>query len=174
MHYGYSTLDTSKGWEPFCQGQIFLDQAGDEKTPAFQELLETLNEGDSVTIPSMSCLGSSLSQMSARWQLLTDRDVDVSVLDFPELKTRDGYFSRIMGYLLGTEREMRRQKQTLGIARARTTGVRLGRKPKEIPEEFEEIRQQYMAGRFSARQAAAELDVSHTTFLRWCRQVSQE
>ncbi len=95
--------------------------------------------------------------------------MSVSILDFPELKTGDRHFSRLMDYLLDTDRQMRRKKQVNGMQRARDGGKRLGRKPKAIPDRFGEVYGEYEAGNLSARDAAGLLDVSHTTFLRWCR-----
>ena len=44
-----------------------------------------------------------------------------------------------------------------------------GPKPKEIPAEFDVLSESYKAGRISSRAAAEQLNVSHTTFIRWCR-----
>lgn len=169
MQYGYTMMDAIQQIKPFCAGKIFLDQRGDESRPGFRQLLHTLRKGDTVTIPSLSCLGSTLLQLSVKWEELTDKEVSVSILDFPELKTGDRHFSRLMDYLLDTDRQMRRKKQVNGMQRARDGGKRLGRKPKAIPDRFGEVYGEYEAGSLSARDAAGLLDVSHTTFLRWCR-----
>lgn len=139
MQYGYTMMDASQRIEPFCAGKIFLDQRGDESRPGFRQLLHTLRKGDTVTIPSLSCLGSTLLQLSVKWEELTDKEVSVSILDFPELKTGDRHFSRLMDYLLDTDRQMRRKKQVNGMQRARDGGKRLGRKPKAIPDRFGEV-----------------------------------
>lgn len=55
----------------------------------------------------------------------------------------------------------------------RRSMVQSGPKPKDIPVEFEEISEKYKQGDISSRGAAEQLHVSHTTFLRWCRTVSE-
>lgn len=77
MQYGYTMMDASQRIEPFCAGKIFLDQRGDESRPGFRQLLHTLRKGDTVTIPSLSCLGSTLLQLSVKWEELTDKEVSV-------------------------------------------------------------------------------------------------
>ena len=167
MQYGYTMMDTARHLEPFCSGRIFQDQSGQQGQPGFDRLLDTVQKGDSVTIPSLSCLGSTISQMCAKWGELTRRDVTVSLLDFPENPASRDSLSGFMTYLLGTEQTMRRNSQEARQRKIRKGELRLGRRPKKIPPRFGQIRQSYEEGTLSAREAAARLGVSHTTFLRW-------
>lgn len=66
------------------------------------------------------------------------------------------------------EREQIRARTRLGVARARTQGTRLGRKPK-LNGEFEVIRQDVLSGTLSQREAARRLNVSPRTIARSMR-----
>ncbi|HEV2443483.1 MAG TPA: recombinase family protein [Steroidobacteraceae bacterium] len=67
------------------------------------------------------------------------------------------------------EREQIRARTRLGVARARTQGTRLGRRPK-LNGEFEVIRQDVLSGVLSQREAARQLRVSPRTIARAVRQ----
>ena len=104
------------------------------------------------------------------------------VLDMPLLDTRKGQgltgtlitdiVLQLLSYVAQTERELNRQRQSEGIAAAKAQGVRFGRKPLRMPEEFEDLAEDWWFGRVSAAQAGRELGISRTTFkLRaeeWC------
>ena len=76
---------------------------------------------------------------------------------------------QLLSYVAQTERDFIRQRQAEGIAAAMARGVHFGRTPKERPATFHSLREQWLAGKVSARAAAHQLNVAHSTFLRWCR-----
>ena len=168
MKYGYAYTSPAEPLVPFCDGRIFLDSPADTSAPAFQELLRCLNSGDEVILPSASCLGMDFSQICIRWKLLLDRQVQVRILDLPSGPESADQMNALIGYLVQTQQGARRRRQAMGAARAGRRGTNLGRKPLQIPPEFEKTYREYVAGAVSARDAAASLGVSHTTFLRWC------
>lgn len=61
-------------------------------------------------------------------------------------------------------RAERRQKQAEGIAAAKAKGVRFGREPRPVPENFDEIHQAWRDGRLSLSQAAARCGMARGTF----------
>ena len=75
---------------------------------------------------------------------------------------------QLLSYVAQTERDFIRQRQAEGIAAAMARGVHFGRIPKERPAIFSALREQWLAGKVSARVAARQLNVAHSTFLRWC------
>lgn len=56
-----------------------------------------------------------------------------------------------------------------GMQKAREAGTRLGAEPLERPAEFESLYGRWAADEITAKEAAALLDVSVSTFRRWCR-----
>ena len=76
--------------------------------------------------------------------------------------------------LIRREREKEKavfyQKQAQGIAQARANGVVFGRKKLVRPENYNSIKVMYQKKELSARQAAKELGIGHSTFLRWLRE----
>ena len=78
--------------------------------------------------------------------------------------------SQILAYVAETERSFIKQRQAEGIAAAKARGVKFGNVRSETPEEFEKYFQMWKAGKISTRKAAEELEMSHVTFYRRCRE----
>ena len=57
-----------------------------------------------------------------------------------------------------------------GIAAAKARGVHMGRPRKERGDAYERYVEMWERGQISAREAAAELGIAHTTFLTWVRE----
>ena len=77
---------------------------------------------------------------------------------------------RLLSYVAQTEREFTRQRQAEGIAAAKQNGVRFGRKPLDRSEAFYELQKQWQDQKISARAAAKQLGITHSTFLRWVKE----
>ena len=77
---------------------------------------------------------------------------------------------QLLSYVAQTERENIRQRQAEGIAAAKARGVHMGRPPMKTPAGFSSAKKLYQAGEITSRQAAGQLGISSTTFLRWVRQ----
>ncbi len=149
--------------------------------PGYRRLLRKLKPNDTLVIKSIDRLGRNYDEVLEQWRLLTkEKQVDIVVLDMPLLDTRKGrdligtLISDIVLQLLSlcrqTEREFIHQRQAEGIAAAKARGVKFGRKP-ERPAEYEHLRDEWRAGRISARAAARQLGVAHRTpFMKWVEQ----
>lgn len=74
---------------------------------------------------------------------------------------------QILCYVAQVERENIKQRQAEGIAAAKARGVRFGREKKPIPDTFPPLWEKFRRGEITARAAAAELGVVHSTFLKW-------
>ena len=123
---------------------------------------------------------SKAAKTSTGRVITKEKGTDILVLDMPLLDTRKkgrdltGTFIadmvlQILSYVAQTEREAIRKRQAEGIAAARVKGVRFGRPRKPVPQEFPLVRRQWRAGVISSRAAAARLNISQDTFLRWVR-----
>lgn len=188
--YGYvrvSTRDQNEdrqllAMEPLRIDRIFLDkQSGkDFARPAYRQMLRATRPGDLIIVKSIDRLGRNYEEIIAQWKRITrEKGADIRVLDMPLLDTRarDGndltrtFISdlvlQILSYVAQTERENIRQRQAEGIAAAQRRGVKFGRPPKPVPDNFYELRGLWQRGELSSRQAARLLQIHHSTFLRW-------
>jgi DNA invertase Pin-like site-specific DNA recombinase len=141
-----------------------------------------MKKGDLLIVKSIDRLGRNYSEILNQWSYITKTlQADILVIDMPLLDTRSkegdltGVFVadlvlQILAYVAQTERDFIHQRQAEGIAAAKAKGVKFGRKPVELPEEFEEVCQQWREGKISSRQAATTLGISHSTFYRKCSQ----
>ena len=153
----------------------------DFERPGYRRLLRKLKPNDTLVIKSIDRLGRNYDEVLEQWWLLTkEKQVDIVVLDMPLLDTRKGrdligtlisdIVLQLLSYVAQTEREFIHQRQAEGIAAAKARGVKFGRKPKERPAEYEHLRDEWRAGRISARAAARQLGVAHRTFMKWVEQ----
>ena len=149
--------------------------------PGYRRLLRKLKPNDTLVIKSIDRLGRNYDEVLEQWRLLTkEKQVDIVVLDMPPLDTRKGrdligtlisdIVLQLLSYVAQTEREFIHQRQAEGIAAAKERGVKFGRKPKERPAEYEHLRDEWRAGRISARAAAQKLGITHRTFIKWVEQ----
>lgn len=189
--YGYVRVSTKEQCEerqlialrefPVAPCSIFMDKLSgkDFNRPQYQRLLRKLKPQDVLVVKSIDRLGRNYEEILEQWRLITKgKRADIVVLDMPLLDTRQtgrdlmGIFVadlvlQILSYVAQTERENIRQRQQEGIAAARLRGVQFGRPRKQVPTEFEYVRQQWEQGRITSRQAARQLGVAQDTFLRW-------
>lgn len=136
--------------------------------PAYQRLLRRLRSGDVLYILSIDRLGRNYDEILEQWRIITKKKcADVVVLDFPLLDTRarmegqdlTGRFVadlvlQILAYVAQKEREDIRQRQAEGIAAARARGVRFGRPPHPLPENFRQIHRDWRGKKLTLKEAA--------------------
>ena len=77
---------------------------------------------------------------------------------------------QLLSYVAETERNFIRQRQAEGIAAAKVRGVKFGIEKKEKPPLFVSLREKWLKGEISAREAGKKLGIPHSTFLRWARE----
>ena len=161
---------------------IFVDkQSGkDFDRPAYKRLIKKLKPDDTLLIKSIDRLGRNYFDIIEQWRLITkDKHVTIKVLDMPILSQVDNDLTgtliadivlQLLSYVAQTERDFIRQRQAEGIAAAIARGVKFGRTPIERPALFPSLRDKWLSGKISARKAARQLNVAHSTFLRWCHE----
>ena len=162
---------------------LYIDrQSGkDFDRPAWRRLVKRLRPGDLLIIQSIDRLGRNYGEILEQWRITTkERQADIMILDMPLLNTRTqgkdltgtliaDLVLQILSYVAQTEREFIRKRQAEGIAAAKARGVKFGAEKKPLPEGYEQIRDAWLAGEISLRDAGAVLGVSHMTFYRWCK-----
>lgn len=158
-------------------GQIYMDkQSGkDFNRPMYRKLLRRLKKGDLLYIKSIDRLGRNYEEILTQWRVLTkEKQVDIVVLDMPLLDTRRGkdlmgtFLSdivlQILSFVAENERSNIRQRQAEGIAAAKARGVRFGRPPLPLPDNFPEVYQRWKAGELTGTAAAKACGMPLSTF----------
>lgn len=159
---------------------IFLDkQSGkDFLRPSYMRLVKKLKPGDTLVIKSIDRLGRNYDEILEQWRLITkEKHAAIVVLDMPLLDTRQGrdltgtliadIVLQLLSYVAQVERDFIRQRQAEGISAAKAQGVRFGRPPKQRSPEFLALKADWERGDISARAAAKQLGISHSTFRKW-------
>lgn len=173
------------GIEKSC---LYIDkQSGkDFHRPAYNRMVKKLREGDILFVKSIDRLGRNYEEIIQQWRVLTrHKKIEIVVIDFPLLDTRrkdndvTGVFIadlvlQILSYVAQIERENIKQRQSEGIAAAKSKGIRFGRPEKPIPEEFYEIYEQWKIGYITAKDASSTLQVDHKTFKKWIFKTKKE
>jgi len=158
-------------------GNIFVDkQSGkDFDRPKYKRMLKKLKKDDLLYIKSIDRLGRNYEEILKQWRILTkEKKVDIVVLDMPLLDTRRGkdlmgtFLSdivlQVLSFVAENERTNIRKRQAEGIAAAKARGVRFGRPPKPLPENFHHIYQQWKNGKITGTTAAKECGMPLSTF----------
>lgn len=152
--------------------------------PQYKRLMRKLKPGDVMIVLSIDRLGRNYEEIIEQWRFVTrEKQADIVVLDFPLLDTRSragegdltGKFLsdlvlQTLAYVAQKERESIHQRQAEGIAAAKARNVHFGRSAQPRPPEFEHLLDRWKRGDISARKAATELKIAHSTFLRWARE----
>ncbi|MFQ9827414.1 MAG: recombinase family protein [Oscillospiraceae bacterium] len=193
MEYGYARVSTKEQNEErqlialtafgVAADAIFVDkQSGkDFERMQYRKLIRKLKDGDTLVVKSIDRLGRNYDEILEQWRVITkEKRAAIVVLDMPLLDTRQNrdltgtliadIVLQLLSYVAQTEREFIRQRQAEGIAAAKARGVQFGRRPMQRPENFQVLRQKWEYGEISARQAAAQLKITHRTFLLWARE----
>jgi len=140
---------TERGIPENC---IYIDkQSGkDFKRPQYRALVKKLRPGDQLCITSIDRLGRNYEEIQEQWRVLTrEKKVDILVFDMPLLDTRRDkdligtliadIVLQVLSFVAQKERETIRQRQAEGIAAAKARGVKFGRAPSPLPDDFEAI-----------------------------------
>ena len=100
--------------------------------------------------------------------------MDICVIDMPLLDTRQGkdllgtfiadLVLQILSFVAQNEREYIRKRQAEGIAAAKAKGIRFGRVPKPLPENFHAVYQRWKSGEITGTAAAKECGMPLSTF----------
>ena len=156
---------------------IFIDkQSGkDFNRPQYKKLMKKLKQGDLLMIQSIDRLGRNYEEVQNQWRVLTkEKEVDICVIDMPLLDTRQGkdllgtfiadLVLQILSFVAQNEREYIRKRQAEGIAAAKAKGIRFGRVPKPLPENFHAVYQRWKSGEITGTAAAKECGMPLSTF----------
>ena len=185
--YGYVRVSTREQNEdrqrlamealPIPEKNIYMDkQSGkDFQRPQYKRLLRRLKRDDVLYVKSIDRLGRDYQEILEQWRVLTrEKGVDIVVLDMPLLDTRRGkdlmgtFLSdivlQVLSFVAENERDNIRQRQAEGIAAAKARGVRFGRPPRPLPENFHQTYQLWKGGKVTGAAAARLCGMPLSTF----------
>ncbi len=187
MDYGYirvSSIDQNEDRQLLAMHRLeipvknlYIDkQSGkDFNRPQYLRLTRKLKAGDVLYVGSIDRLGRNYSEILEQWRYLTKiKNVDIVVLDMPLLDTRRGkgllgtFLSdivlQVLSFAAENERKNIHKRQAEGIAAAKARGVKFGRPPGPLPENFHSAYQAWKNGKITCRAAAEECNMPMTSF----------
>lgn len=185
--YGYVRVSTKEQNEDrqlialhdvgVLQKNIYMDkQSGkDFNRPQYKKLLKKIKPGDLLYIKSIDRLGRNYEEIQNQWRIITkEKNADIYVIDMPLLDTRRGkdllgtFISdlvlQLLSFVAENERTNIKQRQSEGIASAKAKGIRFGRPPKPLPDNFHEAYQLWKLGEITETAAAKECGMPLSTF----------
>lgn len=156
---------------------IYVDkQSGkDFNRPQYKKLLRKLKKDDLLYIKSIDRLGRNYEEILQQWRILTkEKGVDIVVLDMPLLDTRRGkdlmgtFLSdivlQVLSFVAENERTNIKQRQAEGIAAAKAQGIKFGRPPLPLPDNFYEVHKAWRSKKITLTQAAEACNMPVGTF----------
>ena len=156
---------------------IYMDkQSGkDFERKQYKKLLRKIDENSVLFIKSIDRLGRNYSDLNEQWRIITkEKKADIVVIDMPILDTRReknllGTFISdivlaLLSYVAENERINIKQRQAEGIAAAKARGVKFGRPPLPIPDNFYQMHNEWRAGKITIDEAAKACGMCAKTF----------
>ena len=159
------------------ESNIYIDKLSgkDFNRPQYKKLLRKLDKNSVLFIKSIDRLGRNYRELCDQWRIITkEKEADVVVIDMPILDTRreknllgnliSDLILTLLSYVSENEYQTIHQRQAEGIAVAKAKGIKMGRPPKPLPENFHEVYQKWKAGKISTAEAARLVDMPVSTF----------
>ncbi len=156
---------------------IYMDKKSgkDFDRPQYKKLLRKLKKDDLLYIKSIDRLGRNYEEILQQWRILTkEKGIDIVVLDMPLLDTRRGkdlmgtFLSdivlQVLSFVAENERTNIKQRQAEGIAAAKAKGVKFGRPPLPLPDNFYAVHKAWRNKKLTLTEAASACDMPVGTF----------
>lgn len=156
---------------------LFMDkQSGkDFQRPQYQRMVKKLKPDDLLYVKSIDRLGRNYEEILEQWRILTkERQIDIVVLDMPLLDTRRGkdlmgtFLSdivlQVLSFVAENERTNIRARQAEGIAAAKARGVKFGRPPTPLPDNFHQVHKDWRNKKLTLNEAATACAMPVGTF----------
>ena len=156
---------------------IYVDKRSgkDFNRPQYKKMLRKLKKDDLLYIKSIDRLGRNYEEILQQWRILTkEKGVDIVVLDMPLLDTRRGkdlmgtFLSdivlQVLSFVAENERTNIKQRQAERIAAAKAQGIKFGRPPLPLPDNFYEVHKAWRSKKITLKQAAEVCNMPVGTF----------
>lgn len=132
---------------------IYMDkQSGkDFERPSYKRMVRRMKKDDVLYIKSIDRLGRNYKEILEQWRILTkDKGIDIVL--------------QVLSFAAENERANIKQRQAEGIAAAKARGVRFGRTPAPLPDNFHQVYQQWKSGKITGLTAAKTCGMPISTF----------
>lgn len=156
---------------------IYMDKISgkDFERLQYKKLLKKLDCKSVLYIKSIDRLGRNYAELNEQWRIITkEKCADIVVIDMPILDTRRdknllGTFISdivlaLLSYVAENERINIRQRQAEGIVAAKVRGVKFGRPPIPLPDNFIEMHNEWREGKITMKEAAIACNMKEKTF----------
>ena len=142
---------------------LFIDkQSGkDFERPQYRKMVRKLKKDDLLYIKSIDRLGRNYSEILEQWRILTKekgRGKDLMGTFLSDIVLQ------VLSFVAENERTTIRQRQAEGIAAAKARGVKFGRPPLPLPDNFYEVHRAWRGKKISLKQAASMCEMPVGTF----------
>ena len=162
--------------------QIYIDKLSGKnfERPQYKRLLKKLDSNSVLYIKSIDRLGRNYADLNEQWRIITkEKGADIVVIDMPILDTRReknllGTFISdivlaLLSYVAENERINIKQRQAEGIMAAKERGVKFGRPPLPLPDNFYEVHKLWRERKLTLKQAAKACNMAKSTFFEKSR-----
>ena len=189
MEIGYARVSTlfqnedrqiaelmKRGIKP-CNIYVDRQSGKDFEREQYKRMFKRLTKKDILVIKSIDRLGRNYNEILEQWRLITKvKKANVIVVDMPLLNTTvfKGLLStfisdlvlQLLSFVAENERNMILQRQEEGIAAAKARGVKFGRPPIDMPEDYEKYYALWKEKKMTAKQAAEKCKIPLWAFYK--------
>jgi len=166
--------------------QIYMDkQSGKNfERPQYKKMLRKLDKNTVLFVKSIDRLGRDYVDLNEQWRIITkEKGADIVVIDMPLLDTRreknllgtliSDIVLALLSYVAENERVTIKQRQEEGIQAAKARGVKFGRPPIPLPENFYEVHKLWREKKLTIKQAAKACGLAESTFFDKARKLEK-
>lgn len=165
---------------------IYVDKASGKSfnRPAYKRLYRKLKSGDTLYVKELDRFGRNKDEIKTELEKLNNKKVTVRILNIPTtmIDYKDSVWlgemiNNIMIEVLSSMAEQERitmkQRQAEGIAAAKARGVRFGRPPVQLPDNFGYYYNAWRSKSLPVQQILNELNVDYIKFKTFARSYSR-
>lgn len=166
---------------------IFMDKLSGKnfERPQYKKLIKKLDSNSVLFVKSIDRLGRNYKDLNEQWRIITkEKGADIVVIDMPLLDTRreknllgtliSDIVLVLLSYVAENERMNIKQRQAEGIAAAKARGIKFGRPPLPLPDNFYQVHKEWKAGKISVTQAAKACGLPQSTFFRKAKEYEEK
>jgi len=135
--------------------------------PQFAKMLERIRDGETLVVTKLDRLGRDAQDVGATIKMLTERSIEVVVLQLGKLDLTSAAGKMMLTMLAAVaemERDLLVERTQSGLARARAQGKVLGRRPKTNDEQRQAIKSAHSDG-VTVSALAREYGISRASIL---------